>query len=64
MRDPLPGNIDGSKVETHEFKHVINWGYVTLGLAGLGVVYLLWKLRVEGENIEHDSDESEPEQIV
>jgi len=32
MRDPNPENISGSKVQKHEFKHVVNWGHVTLGL--------------------------------
>lgn len=41
MRDPMPENIDGSKVQRHEFKHVINWGYVSVALAALVVAYLI-----------------------
>jgi hypothetical protein len=39
MQDPVPENISGSKVESHEFVHQIQWGYVVLGFAVIVVVY-------------------------
>jgi hypothetical protein len=40
MRDPVPANISGEKVETHTFKHSIQWGQVVLGVAA---IFVAWK---------------------
>jgi hypothetical protein len=48
MRDPVARNIRGSKVETHEFSHHIDWGHVALAVAAVVVVYAVF-LRSRGE---------------
>lgn len=44
MRDPEPSNIEGRKVERHEFSHVVNWGYVAMGLGLLALAWVVYQL--------------------
>lgn len=37
MQDPLPSNIDGQKVVSHEVQHSVNWGYVAVAVAAIYV---------------------------
>lgn len=58
MQDPMPENIDGSKVERHVFKHSIEWGHVALGIGMVVVAVVVWRV-ASGESDEDDQDESE-----
>lgn len=58
MRDPHPENIRGSKVQSHQFKHVVNWGYVSVAIALLVVAYLVWR------TLDEDSEDSEDDEGV
>lgn len=40
VRDPLPENVSGEVVESHEFSHKVDWGHVVIGIA---VIYVVWK---------------------
>jgi hypothetical protein len=53
MIDPKRENISGNKVETHnhEFKHIFNWGYVSIGIGILALALVLWVL------VDTDSDD-------
>lgn len=42
MQDPVPENIQGSKMETHEFVHRIDWGYVAVSVAALMSLYIVF----------------------
>lgn len=58
MRDPLPENMAGQKVETHEFshqvEHSVNWGHVVLAVVAL---LLAWRLGL----LERGNDEEDGE---
>jgi len=49
MQDPVPENIEGSKVETHEFIHRIDWGQVALAVAALATLYVVFVRESDGE---------------
>lgn len=49
MQDPIAENISGSKVESHEFVHRVEWGYVALGVAAIVVVYAVFLREPEEE---------------
>lgn len=48
MRDPMPANIEGEKVQRHVFKHEINWGYVAVAVAA--VIVVIYVLPGEGND--------------
>ena len=54
MEDPIPENIDGSKVVTHSYEHRIDWGYVGLGVGLLAVAYVGYTVLATSES---DDDE-------
>lgn len=51
MQDPVPENIEGQVIETHEFSHRVNWGHVALSVAALVVIYAVF-LRSSSEDRE------------
>lgn len=60
MQDPKPENIAGSKQVVHKVEHRIDWGYVALGVGGLAVAYVLYRLMSAGsESEEVDLSDSE-----
>jgi len=48
MKDPIPENISGSKVQTHSFEHKINWSYVILGVIAVYALFQVGKIVDEG----------------
>jgi uncharacterized oligopeptide transporter (OPT) family protein len=54
MRDPMPTNISGEKVQRHVFKHEINWGYVAVAVVVLIVAIRL--VDADRENTEGDAN--------
>jgi len=55
MREPLPENIEGAKVEQHMFEHSIEWGHVALGIGMLAVAYVVYPVLADRQN---DEDET------
>lgn len=54
MQDPLPENIDGEKVVTHSVEHEINWGYVSVAVMVLVLLWYLDPLNRLGESTEDE----------
>lgn len=44
MQDPKPENIAGSKQVVHKVEHRIDWGHVALGVGGMLLAYVLYRL--------------------
>lgn len=61
MRDPLPDNIDGQKVVSHEVQHSVDWGHVALGVAA---IYAIWKGAQLLGGGSDDVEDGEPHQQV
>jgi len=40
--DPAPENIEGRLVQKHTFHHEVNWGYVSIALAVIVLIYVLY----------------------
>jgi hypothetical protein len=57
MQDPLPENIDGSKVVTHSVEHSIDWGHVSIGVGLMALAFVTWRLFEGGDG---DGDDETP----
>jgi len=66
--DPLPENVDGQIVEkhtwNHEIEHSIQWDYVLLAIAAVGVAWMLFggsgESGVDVEDVPSADDGGEP----
>jgi len=55
MQDPKPENIAGRKRVVHSVEHIVPWGQVALGIGGLALAYVLYRL-FSGSSDSEDGD--------
>lgn len=54
--EPDPSNVSGEIVHQHEYRHVVNWGYVAVAVAVIAVLYVA--VGREGTNTEASDTEA------
>jgi hypothetical protein len=60
MQDPIPENIEGRKVKRHEFSHVVNWGYVAVGVGVLALSWVLYRALIDEQDRETTGPAGDP----
>jgi hypothetical protein len=57
MDDPMPENIDGTKVERHTFEHRMPWGQIAIGVGLIALAYAIHKAL--DRDLDLDEDDSD-----